>query len=101
MTVLNGAFGPYHTTVTIQAAKENDMVAILCLVAGVLLAFLLWNLFKLTFHLIVWGIVGFISLVLFLPGILLLFGGLGLALLTLLCTVGILYIISLFTDYRK
>ncbi|WP_248924958.1 hypothetical protein [Paenibacillus hamazuiensis] len=70
------------------------------LLFGVLLACILWGLFRLTFQLLLWGFIAAFALLLIFPGGLLLLGGIGFVMLSLVSTLGLLFLISLFTGAR-
>jgi hypothetical protein len=73
---------------------------IIQLLFGVLLACIIWGIFRLTFQLLFWGFLFTLALLFIVPGGILLLGGLGLLLLSFFATLGVLFLISLFTGAR-
>ncbi|TBL73224.1 hypothetical protein [Paenibacillus thalictri] len=69
------------------------------LLAGILIACILWGLFRLTFKLLLWGFAA-TFLLLLIPGGMLLLGGFGLLLLSLFATLGVLFLCSLLLGPR-
>lgn len=70
------------------------------LLFGILLACIIWGIFRLTFQLLVWGFIATFVLLFLAPGGLLLLGGVGFLLLSLFATLGVLFLISLITGAR-